>query len=217
MTTQKSFKRRVRARMEKTGERYTAARAQLLPDPAPEYEPQYSDETVRSNTGRSYREWFADLDAWGAADRPHREIARWLSDEFGVPGWWCQNVTVEYERARGLRPVGGGRDGRLSAGASKTVAVAVERLFAAFADLDLREQWLPSAPLRQRTAKHGRSARYDWGDGSTRVIVAFDAKGEAKSTVTIAHERLPDRESAEEMKAYWRERLSVLKTLLEGD
>ena len=33
MTTQQSFKRRVRARMEKTGESYTAARAQLLPEP----------------------------------------------------------------------------------------------------------------------------------------------------------------------------------------
>ena len=30
MTRQKSFKRRVRARMDKTGERYTAARRQLL-------------------------------------------------------------------------------------------------------------------------------------------------------------------------------------------
>ena len=29
MTTQQSFKRRVRARMDKTGESYTAARAQL--------------------------------------------------------------------------------------------------------------------------------------------------------------------------------------------
>lgn len=31
MTTQKSFKRRVRDRMAKTGESYTAARRQLLP------------------------------------------------------------------------------------------------------------------------------------------------------------------------------------------
>ncbi|MBA3587552.1 MAG: hypothetical protein H0W41_07935 [Chloroflexi bacterium] len=44
MTTQKTLKRRVRARAAKTGESYTAARAQLLrkadpPAPAPEPPP----------------------------------------------------------------------------------------------------------------------------------------------------------------------------------
>jgi Domain of unknown function (DUF4287) len=217
MTTQKSFKRRVRTRMEKTGESYTAARAQLLPvtDPAPEYEPRFSDERVRDRTGKTWREWFALLDEWGATTREHREIAAWLGAEHGVPGWWAQGVTVEYEKARGLRPVGGDRDGTLNAGASKTVAVPAERLFEAFADVELRERWLPGAPLRERTAQPGRSVRYDWGDGSTRVIVGFDAKSDVKSTVALSHERLPDGATAERMKAYWRERLAVLKALLE--
>ena len=211
MTTQQSFKRRVRARMEKTGESYTAARAQLLPEP--EWEARISAEKVRERTGHTWNEWFALLDAWGAAEREHPEIAAWLRSEHGVPGWWAQGVTVEYEKARGLRPVGGDRDGTHNAGASKTVAVPVERLYDAFMDL---EQWAPGAPLRERTAKPSRTARYDWGDGSTRVIAGFEAKGEAKSTVAISHERLPDAESAEQMKAYWRERLAVLKAVLDG-
>jgi hypothetical protein len=32
----------------------------------------------------------------------------------------------------------------------------------------------------------------------------------------VEHERLPDARAAEEAKAYWRERLDVLKTVLEG-
>ena len=217
MTTQQSFKRRVRARMEKTGESYTAARAQLLPkaEAEPEWEARISAEKVRDRTGRTWNEWFALLDEWGAAEREHHEIAAWLGAEHAVAGWWAQGITVEYEKARGLRPPGGDRDGTLNAGASKTVAVPVERLFDAFADLELREQWLPGAPLRQRTAKPNRTLRYDWGDGSTRVILGFQAKGDEKSTVAVSHERLPDAESAERMKAYWRERLSALKTLLE--
>ena len=214
MTTQQSFKRRVRARMEKTGESYTAARAQLLPEP--EWEARISAEKVRERTGHTWNEWFKLLDAWGAAEREHRDIAAWLGAEHGVPGWWAQGVTVEYEKARGLRPHGGDRDGTLNVSASKTVAVPVERLYEAFADLELREQWLPGAPLRERTAQAGRGIRYDWGDGSTRVISYFTAKSEAKSTVAISHERLPDRESAERMKTYWGERLAVLKAVLEG-
>jgi hypothetical protein len=218
MTTQQSFKRRVRARMEKTGESYTAARAQLLPtlEPEPEWEARISAEKVRERTGRTWNQWFALLDEWGGAEREHPEIATWLRAEHGVHGWWAQGITVEYEKARGLRPAGGDRDGTLNAGASRTVAVPVERLFEAFADVELRDEWLPAAPLRERTAQPNRTARYDWGDGSTRVIVGFQAKSSGKSTVAISHERLPDSESAEQMKAYWRERLGVLKAVLEG-
>ena len=217
MTTQQAFKRRVRARMEKTGESYTAARAQLLPDPQPEpeWEARISAEKVRERTGRTWNEWFALLDAWGATEREHPEIAAWLSAEQGVSGWWAQGVTVEYEKARGLRPVGGDRDGTLNVSASKTVAVPVERLYEAFADVDLRERWLPGAPLRERTAQPGRGVRYDWGDGSTRVIVGFTAKDERKSAVALSHERLPDQESADSLRGYWRERLAVMKTVLE--
>jgi uncharacterized protein DUF4287 len=213
MTTQQSFKRRVRARMDKTGESYTTARAQLIPDPEPEWEARISAEKVRERTGRTWNEWFALLDAWGAAEREHSEIAAWLRAEHGVPGWWAQGVTVEYEKARGLRPVGGDRDGTLNVGASKTVAVPVERLYEAFSDF---ERWAPGAPLRERTATPSRGARYDWGDGSTRVVVGFTAKGEAKSVVALSHERLPDQESADSLRGYWRERLAVLKSLLEG-
>ena len=208
MTTQQSFKRRVRDRMAKTGESYTAARAQLLPDPEPGYEPQYSDEAVRRATGRGYREWFADLDEWGAAEREHGEIARRLSDEFGIPGWWCQNVTVEYERARGLRPLRGDRDGTHNVSASKTVAVPAERLFDAFAG-----RW---PELTERTAQPPRTARYDWEDGATRVHVTFTAKGDAKSTVAVSHERIADEETADLLKAMWRERLAELKAALEA-
>ena len=58
---------------------------------------------IRANTGRVWDEWFALLDAWGGVERPHPEIARWLNQEHGIPGWWAQGVTVAYEQARGLR------------------------------------------------------------------------------------------------------------------
>ena len=75
---------------------------------------------------------------------------------------------------------------------------------------------LPGAALRVRTATAPRTARYDWEDGSTRVVVGFDAMGEAKSRVAVSHERLPDADAADEMKSWWRERLAALKPLLEG-
>jgi uncharacterized protein YndB with AHSA1/START domain len=175
-----------------------------------------SDEAVRGATGRAYEEWFALLDAWDARGRRHGEIAAWLTGEHGVDNWWSQTITVEYERARGLRPPGGGRDGRFTVSASKTVAVPVERLFEAFVDEELRERWLPGGELRERTSQPGRSARFDWKDGATRVNVGFTAKDEGRSQVALAHERLPDSEAAGEARAFWRARMAALKELLEG-
>jgi uncharacterized protein YndB with AHSA1/START domain len=218
MTTHKSFKRIVRARMEKTGERYAAARAALLAGSDSENPGMpaltTSDEAIRRRTGRGWEEWFGLLDEWGAAERPHPEIARWLATEHGIPGWWAQSVTVSYERARGLRAVGE-RPAGFSVTASKTVAVPVDRLYDAFVDEALRRRWLPDGRLGERTATKPRSARFDWGDGQTRVVLGFEAKGEAKSTVALEHERLPDAEEAERMKTFWRDRVAALKELLE--
>ena len=219
MTTQKSFKRAVRDRMAKTGERYTAARAHLLPDEDedPAYRPAMSPDAVRRATGRDWDEWFALLDEWGAAGHEHKAIATWLREQHRVPGWWAQNVTVEYERARGLRAPGSGRDGLFSVGASRTIAVPVERLYAAFVEPELRARWLPGDRVRERTLLPHRSARFDWEDGATRLVVGFADKGAGKAQVALSHERVPDAEVAAELKAYWRERLTALKALLESE
>ena len=218
MTVQKSFKRLVRARMEKTGESYTAARAVLLAadNPQPSEGPSLavSEVVIRERTGRGWEEWFDLLDAWGAAERPNREIRRWVAEEHGVDGWGSQAVTINYERARGLRAAGEKADG-FTVTASKTVAAPVERLFAAFRDDALRARWLDGAVLSERTAIPPRSIRFDWEDGTTRVNAVFEAKGEDRSTVYVNHERLPDGAAAERMKAFWRERVATLKNVLE--
>lgn len=221
MTRQRSFKQLVRARMEKTGESYTAARASLLtvedvPAASAPGPLATSDASIRERTGRGWEEWFDLLDDWGAPERTHRETARWVAEQLGIHplAWNAQAIVGSYERARGLRAVGEHENG-FSISASKTVAVPVERLYDAFVDPGLRSGWLPDGELRERTATRPRSARFDWGDGTTRVIVSFAAKGDGKSTATVQHERLPGADEAERMKAYWRERVTAMKQELE--
>ena len=220
MTEQKSFKRLVRARMEKTGESYTTARTRLLRADETEalegVKLATSDEAIRRRTGRGWEEWFEMLDDWGAPDRTHRETARWLAEQQNLHplAWNVQAVTASYERARGLREVGEKDDG-FAITASRTVAVPIERLYEAFVSDKVREQWLPDGRLRERTATRPKSARFDWGDGDTRVNLTFLPKGEAKSTVALEHRRLPDAGEAERIKGYWRERLAALKSALE--
>lgn len=220
MTRQKTFKHRVRERMAKTGESYTAARRMLIAagdrpeSDTPTFEPPSSEDSVSKATGRSLEQWFKLLDDWDASSHTHTEIARWLQAEHGVAGWWSQNVTVAYERMRGGRAVGQTADG-FSIGATKTVNVPVEQLFEAVSNDAIREAWLPGADMTLRTATAPKSARYNWEDGSTRVIAGFASMGENKSQLSIQHERLPDTDTASEMKVYWRKRVAALKELLE--
>src|SRR5437868_148338 len=107
MPTGKDLKRLVRARMKKTGESYTAARAQVLtkkPATPKNYEKLagMSDASVKKATGCTWNAWVKALDKMGAKEKPHRDIAAMVAS-FGTPNWWTQTVTVGYERIRGLR------------------------------------------------------------------------------------------------------------------
>jgi hypothetical protein len=220
VTEHKSFKRLVRARMAKTGESYTTARAMLLAGQEPVESAGVrlasTDEKIRQRTGRGWEEWFEMLDKWGAADRSHRETARWLSQQQGLHplAWNVQAVASSYERARGLREPGEKDDG-YAITASKTIQVPVERLYDAVVRASLRAGWLPDGQLSERTATRPKSARFDWGEGPTRVNVTFLDKGENKSTIAVEHRRMAGADDAEQMKNYWRARLATLKGELE--
>jgi hypothetical protein len=221
MTRDRSFKRLVRARMDKTGERYSAARAALLAaadEPTGTEPPALatSDPEIRRRTGRGWEDWFDLLDEWHANGLAHKQIARRVADELGIEPlvWEAQAVTLSYERARGLRAVGQRSDG-FAITASRTVAVPVDVLFDAFVDGSQREGWLPDGQLSERTATRPSSARFDWAGGETRVNVVLAVKGAVTSTVTLEHARLADAGEADRMKAYWRERLASLKAHLE--
>jgi hypothetical protein len=223
VTEQKTLKRRVRARMGKTGERYTTARLHLLStdagaDPARIVPPpgMTSDASLKGATGRTWAEWIAMLDAWGAEAKPHRDIARWLNRERGVEGWWSQQITVGYEIAIGRRVVGQRSDGRFSATATRTMAAPVEEVMDAVLDEHRRGEWLPDAPLTPRRSTAERTARFDWDDGASRVVFWFEALGEGKSRLAMEHELLAGKEETDRMKAYWRSALLRLRDLVAG-
>ena len=250
MPTQKIFKQRVRARMTKTGESYTAARRQLLEKSAPEAAepPMFADvpETTEANqvpeareaptatdaipadallvadeameraTGKRHAEWFALLDEWGATEHTHTEIARWLSETHGFPGWWVQNVTVAYERARGMRAAHQMSDG-FSISVTRTITADPLEALDAFTNPSIRSRWLPDAEVHQRPTRAAHVARFDWTDPPSRLVVNVTPKAPGKVVVNVGHEQLPDAESAARLKAAWRGRLGDLKALLERD
>ena len=229
MPTNKDFKRLVRGRMQKTGESYTSARAHLRKQeptaaaaPAPARAPAdyaklagRSDAILKEKTGCTWERWVKALDSAKAYTWPHREIAKYVTKKYKIPGWWAQTVTVGYERIKGLRAVGQRRDGSFEANKSKTFAVPLARLYTAFSNARMRARWLPGVDLTVRTATRDKSMRITWPD-RTSVEVGFARRGAAKSQVALQHGKLPDHDSAMRMKQYWSDRLDTLKDVLAG-
>ncbi|MSQ22816.1 MAG: hypothetical protein EXR53_05890 [Dehalococcoidia bacterium] len=162
-----------------------------------------SDEAVKAKTGKVWQEWFAILDAAGAREMSHTEIARHLQQREGAPHWWwCQMVANTYEQDRGLREKHQMPQG-FQISVSKTIAAPVAALYRSWNDASLRMRWLPDAPLAIRKATQDKSLRMTWSDGSSAVEVLFNAKGDAKYQVVVQHSKLADADQAEAMKSYW--------------
>ena len=237
MTQNKDLKRRVRARMRKTGEAYTAARAQLIRKPktgvatrapaavqAPTTPAQpapgeyaalagMSDEKLEEKTGCTWERWVFALDRYHADQMSHPEIATLIREKYKVGSWWTQMVAVGYERIKGLRSRGQQRDGSYRASKSKTFDVPVTRLFSAWTDDASRRAWLPGTAPTVRTARAPKSMRLGFDDGSI-VVVDFAAKGRGRCVVALEHTKLADRSAAERAKAEWSARFEVLADVL---
>ena len=132
MTKQEHFKQRIRARMAKTGERYGAARRALIePDASRQAteprewvtEPEFTDDVIRSNTGRGWTEWCDLIESWPGHADGHAAVAAHIQAEYGLNGWWSQGVTVSWERITGRRLLNQRANGTFEASKTRTVTV----------------------------------------------------------------------------------------------
>jgi hypothetical protein len=193
-------------RSSKTGDEAMAKKAQG-------YVPSMSDATVMAKTGRNWAGWFGALDKAGAAKLGHGAIAAILSEKFGVPSWWCQMVTVEYERARGLRVRHQTTSG-FSVAISKTLAVGLSRLYEATADPAKRRQWFPKGAFAPSSQTKDKYFRGSWKKNG-RLEIGFYAKGRGKAQIAMQVSKLAKKADVELERTVWKEALAKLRELVE--
>ncbi|MFA9429339.1 hypothetical protein [Egicoccus sp. AB-alg2] len=214
MTRNESFKRRIRSRMAKTGEKYGAARRVLLEQAAdrdaPNWasDPEHSDDVIRRQTGRGWDEWRELIDAWPGHADGHAAVATWLQDQHDVPGWWAQNITVSWERITGRRLPNQMADGTFTAGRSATIGVDPVVLRETLRDADGRAALFPDMDVELRSRPTSKNVRLGMGDGVAEIQVS--AKGERRATVTVAHAKLLSPDDVAHWKAFWGDWLAAL-------
>ncbi len=167
-----------------------------------------SDAAIAKATGEPWAHWFEVLTKNHAEEMPHKEIARWLSEEKGVPPWWCQMLTVRFEQEIGRRKPGEIANGQYSVGVSVTRAGSIDEVLAwwmervallsAFNGVD----WV-GEPKQTKTDKW-RYWKVKLADGSP-VLVNIYEKAPGKSGVQVAQEKLKDAEAVERWRSYWKD------------
>ena len=241
MTLQKKLKKAIRARSEKTGESYTAARRQVLlareqpeeipepPAPKPVARRQISDKSVLEKTGHGLEHWFGVLDAFGAGAKGHTDLAAYLHSEHGVPGWHAQGITVAYERARGLREANQACTGKYQVSVSKTVRATVAEVADALRNAGRRAEWLQGADAGLVQALDAAFAgdkprevkfkgdyawlRFPWDGPTVEIRITGKPTG---ASVVADNKDLPDPALVELRRAQWRAALEGLQRHLAG-
>jgi hypothetical protein len=208
--------------MRKTGEAYTAARAQLLKKAAaaPALAPKVayaklagmSDAKVKEATGCDWERWVHALDRHKAYELTHTELAKLVKAKYRTPAWWTQTVAVGYERIKGLRARGQARDGSFAATKSRTFDVPIDTLFEAWNNASTRAKWLAVKNLKVRKATPPKSIRLEQ-DGAV-IVAMFSRRPRSKSAVAIEESKLPSREAAQAVKDYWSGRFDDLAMIL---
>src|SRR5580765_2112833 len=103
-----------------------------------------TDKVVVAKTGATMEEWFHHLDTLGAQNLDPGAIYKLIQTVDGLAplGDWNQGLlSTSYQWSRGLRERGAKADG-FEISVSKTIAVPIGELYAAWADDSLRKEWL---------------------------------------------------------------------------
>ncbi len=205
----------------------------------------YKENTVLEKTGKDLAEWFAILDAFEGPKKGHKAMADFLHDEHQVSYWWAQNLTIEYEQARGLRVPGQRSDGKFAINVSRTIAVDAQKAFDAWSSAEAWDQWLSSGtkmdfieggaysntdkdqgifkkiwhPGPPRSMSEVARIEFTWENPEhcpgSKVVVQFIQKVPGKCQVLVTHDKLPSQAGGEDMKEGWTWALTCLKSWLE--
>lgn len=176
-----------------------------------------TDKIVVPKTGKTIAEWFTILGEKGAKKLDSHGIYTLIGSTDGLKSlgeWNCGLLSTSYQWDRGLRERGEKADG-FEISVSKTMAVPVDIMYAAWLDDRLREKWLAEKITITKSTEN-KSIRVLWNDNSTRLSVDLYPKGDGKSQMVMQHLKIPDSAMAAGMKEYWAARLSALKAIVES-
>jgi len=173
-----------------------------------------SDETVKKNTGKIWKDWFSLLNKAGAKKMEHKEIAQLLYQKYSLSGWWSQMVTVQYEQ-----DIKGRKKHETTSGfqisKSVTFITSLTKVFNTINSPLKRIIWLEDPAITITKSTKDKSIRGKWIDKKTNIEFQFYPKDNSKTQLVVQQSKIKTAKEAEKMKTYWGKQLNNLKRYLE--
>lgn len=196
-----------------------------------------SDAAVKAKTGKTWAQWFARLNQWGARTKAHRDVAAYLHTQCGTTGWWSQMITVEYERLHQSRRIGERpTEGGFTMDVQRTIRSSPKNAFDTFLQPEHAAKWFTKKATAEvrvggsysnsdgdqgefLAVESPKRARFTWDNkrhcpGTIVELTVRDA-GPGKVAVRISHSRLRSARDREKMKQGWSWALDSYKSYLE--
>lgn len=173
-----------------------------------------SDEAIVRATGESWDHWLEVFSLMDAKNLPHKEIARKLYEDYKVPGWWCQMLTVKFEYSIGRRVPGHDKPGEYNTSVSVTLDGQLDPMYDKWTHALAEKTSFNTEDIDAVSLSRTDNWRYwklKFNNGS-RVYVNFSQKADDKVLVQVTHERLTEEKDVEPWKSYWR---SVITEIFE--
>jgi hypothetical protein len=165
---------------------------------------------VERATGRTWDAWLRFMDAVGAQDLDHGQIAlrvyEELGDGFAQRGWWTQAVTVAYEQFIGRRVPGQRPDGSFQCSVSRATPLGMAELmerWRTFADGDADVQAIVAGgDVKVRGTDRRATWRTKAADGSS-VVVTSEPGRNGTASLVAAQIGVPSLEANDEARERW--------------
>jgi len=194
-----------------------------------------TEAACKAATGKTLKQWYADLSERNALQTGRRIAVRYMYDECKVDIWWATTIAVEFEKQAGQVKKDGLFEG-YGICATKTISApladvynawttgaALSEWFGAKTKADVKDGGSYSNPdgdsgkfLRVRPNK---DLRFTWENpafsSASLVDVTFEDKGGSKTLLIANHSRIQTRAEADGLRSGWSEAFTKLKTLLE--
>lgn len=194
-----------------------------------------TDEAAKSATGKTFAEWYAELDRIDGLKQGRRAVNNHLVEQ-KVDPWWCTTIAVEYEKHHNVRKKDGLFEGYFIC-STKTVAAPPDAVFAAWTSAEDLSKWFgegTSAEVKDGGAyenadgdkgtfqrvRAGKDLRLTFENPAfsapSLVDVQFQDKGKGKTGLMVNHSRIQTRTEADTLRVSWAKALDRLKTLRES-
>jgi len=200
--------------------------------------PPQTDAAIKKDTGKSFKEWFAILDAAGGPSLGRRELSLHFSkiEPKAMLVKWGPSINFEYEKKHGVVE----KDGRpkgYTICITKSIAAPPAAVYAVVEDGKSWKKWFGTNA--KADVKEG--GRYSCDDGDqgtfTRVRkdkdlrmtvenprhagvdpydIVFQSAPKEKTTLMVTINRIQSRELADELRDSWTVAFDQLKALVEG-